>query len=588
MRQFFISLMGTLAGIWLSVVIALFGSLILIGAAAAMLGSDKTSSGSVESSSILEIDLRGTVEERQSPASQLTELFGDDTHGTVSLDMLTSTLRKAASDKSIEGVVLECGGLTAGLAQCQAIVTALNEFKKSEKWIYAYGDTYTQADYYIASLADSVFINPVGALDIHGLSSTTLFFKGLLDKIGVEAQVVKVGTYKSAVEPFILTDMSPASREQQNVFLNSIWREIASQIGNSRDLVFDQINALADSACYARPVKFYIDNSLVDKALYRHEFDMLLADKTGKDHARKISLSSYATMRNISAGSVRGDKTIAVLYAIGDITDSQGDGIVAEQLVPEIFELAENDKIDGLILRVNSGGGSAFASEQIWEALQQYKEKTGNPYYVSMSDYAASGGYYISCGADRIYAEPTTLTGSIGIFGILPEGQQLLNKHLGITSATVSTNPEGIAPSFFKPMTPSQRKALQANVDRGYELFVKRCAEGRGMSVDSIKAIAEGRVWDGQTALSIGLVDKLGGLETVIEDMKTELEAEKCKILSFPVQELNFKQELRKAMSGFSLRSGVHTDCFDPYYNAVRNFIDMNTVQCRMDFIIVE
>ncbi len=589
MRQFFITLMGTLAGIWLSITIAVLGSIILFGAMAASFGSSSGTGTTVEKSSILVIDLATSVEERQTPIGQFTGLLGESDVTPIALDVFASSLRHASTDKNIVGVVLECGGISAGMAQCQEMLKVLNEFKESGKWIYAYGDTYTQADYYLASCSDSIFVNPVGTIDIHGLSSTTMFFKGLLDKLGIEAQVVKVGTYKSAVEPFILTEMSHANAEQQRVFLNSIWKTIATQIADGRELTYEKINALADSSCYAKESEFYLKNALADGVYYRHEFDDMLAKRTGQDKARKVSLSAYSTLNNITVQPLKAKKTIAVLYAVGDITDTEGDGIVASELVPQIFKLAEDDKVDGLILRVNSGGGSAFASEQIWEALHQYKSITNKPFFVSMSDYAASGGYYISCGADRIYAEPTTLTGSIGIFGIIPQGETFLSKHLGITTGTVSTNPEGLFPSFFRPMTASQRKALQKNVENGYELFVQRCATGRNMPVDSIKAIAEGRVWDGQTALNIGLVDHLGGLDDAIADMTSQLNEEKCRIVNLPDLELDFKQELRKAL--FNLKATLsYPGCsvLSPYTDAVERFCKMNNIQCRMEFLVVE
>lgn len=589
MRQFFISFMGTLAGIWASVIIAFIGSLVVLGAIAASMGEGVDNAVSVEKSSVLVLNLEGVVEERESPADKFSKFFSDKDAGSIALNSLVAAVRHAAKDNSVSGLVLECGGVSVGLAQAQEIIRSLEEFKTSGKWIYAYGENYSQADYLIASAADSIYVNPVGMIDIHGLSSTTMFFKGLLDKIGVEAQVVKVGTYKSAVEPFIMSHMSEANREQQQVYLGSIWNTLASQMGRGRELTFEQINTIADSMCYSRPLDFYKNHGLIDGAMYEHEFDKMLADMTGKQKACKVGLDQYVTARNITPEINQGKKTIAVLYAVGDITESGEDGIVSDQLVPEIFRLSENDDIDGLILRVNSGGGSAFASELIWNALEEYKKKTGNPFYVSMSDYAASGGYYISCGADRIYAEPTTLTGSIGIFGIIPDGEKLLDQHLGITTETVSTNPEGSFPSFFKAMTPGQRNAMQGYVNRGYELFVSRCAKGRHISTDSIKAIAEGRVWDGKTALSIGLVDQLGGLDNTIADMKSLLEVEECQIRIFPEEKFDFMRELKKSMSIMS--TGIvksELGDFYPFYKAAKQIKSIDPLQCRMDFTIIE
>lgn len=283
---------------------------------------------------------------------------------------------------------------------------------------------------------------------------------------------------------------------------------------------------------------------------------------------------------------------IAVLYALGEISDAGSNGITSEKLVPEIFKLIDNDDIDGLVLRVNSPGGSAFASEQIWEALQQFKKETGKPFYVSMSDVAASGGYYISCGADRIYAEPLTITGSIGIFGMIPDAQELLNDKLGINTATVRTNKTQL-PDLFSDMSPELYANMQAYVNRGYETFVKRCAEGRNMPVDSIKAIAEGRVWDGLTAKKLGLVDKLGGLELALADMAAELnngkDSKDYQIKEFPKVKMEWWEELMNLNSQLKMRA-VREQLGDamPYYEALMNMKSMSSLQCRMDYILIK
>lgn len=532
MKKFLYSFLGTMAGIWASVIIGTVLLLFTVGVMAVSSGSQRPAS--IKDDSVLHLELAGNVSDRQEPSSLIDQLYNDGTR-TLNLNDITAAIAAAKTDRHIKGIFLDCKGAAMGMAQAQAIVKALEDFKESDKWVYSYADTYSQTDYFVASAADSLFINPIGMIDIHGLSATTLYFKDLLEKIGVEAQVVKVGTYKSAVEPFLLSQMSEANREQQTVYLSNIWNYMKTAMAKRRNLAPDSIDAMANRFIFAKNTQQYRNLKLVDALKYRHQVSDLLAKVTGKaEEPSLIGLTDYlsATTSPFSQGSSDA-KNIAVLYALGDITESDDQGIASDRLVPEILKLASDKSIDGLVLRVNSGGGSAFASEQIWEALEQFKKISKKPFYVSMGDVAASGGYYISCGANRIYAEPLTLTGSIGIFGIIPNFQPLLRDKLGVNTFTVSTN-QGSMPDALQPMTPEQRQAMQSYVDNGYELFVKRCAEGRKKTVDQIKAIAEGRVWDGQSALSNGLVDRLGGLDQAVADMAKELGSDNYTIAEYP------------------------------------------------------
>ncbi|MDE6403808.1 MAG: signal peptide peptidase SppA, partial [Muribaculaceae bacterium] len=428
-------------------------------------------------------------------------------------------------------------------------------------------------------------------LDIHGLSATTMFYKGLLDKLGIEMQIIKVGTFKSAVEPFILTSASEPSKLQQQVFLDNIWDVVTEQISLSRDISVEDINILADSMMLTFNPSDYIDYKFIDGLKYRREVIDMLKSRTDIDEdkdLRLISPADYVLVADVPH-TKRNDNRIAVLYAVGDIVDEGNGGIVASTIVPQILKLKENKKIDGLILRVNSGGGSAFASEQIWEALEDFK-KTGRPFYVSMSDYAASGGYYISSGADRIYADPTTLTGSIGIFGMIPCAKELMNDKLGITTDNVSTNLNGDFPTLMEPMTPFQREAMQREINRGYETFVGRCAQGRHMPVDSILAIAEGRVWDGQSALRIGLVDRLGSLSTAIADMAYELDfGDKYCVIEYPDPTPTFWE----AVAGSEVKMKeriIRQELGDSYmlYKRIDYIRNAAHIQCRMEDIVIE
>lgn len=589
MKNFFISFLGALAGIWFSLLLAVIGFFIVIVAAMASSGGS-TTTVKVNSNSVLSVDLSGPILDRTPKLDFSTVINGVDKNMQV-LGDITGSILAAADDSRIEGIVINCNGAAAGLAQRSAIIEALRKFKKDapEKWIYAYGDMYTQGDYYIAAAAaDSIFINPIGQVDIHGLASSSLYFHKLLDKIGVDVQVVKVGTYKSAVEPYILDGMSAPAREQQELFLGNIWQTVSSTIAEGRGVSVDDINKWADDFIFTLDAKKYPAMKIVDGLAYRHEFDRKIADLTGRDKIKDIetiSTSSYAKVNE--TGKVGNGKgaNIAILYASGEITDSEGDGIVAAEMVPEILDLAENDDIDGLIMYVNSPGGSAFASEQIWEALEQYKKLTGNPFYVSMADYAASGGYYISCGADKIFAQPVTLTGSIGIFGLIPNIQTLMADKLGINTSTVQTNANGNFPTIMEPMTEMQKSAMQAYVERGYDLFTSRCAEGRGISQDSIKVIGEGRVWDGSEALRLGLVDELGGLDAAIAAMAKQLNVESYTISSYPVSKNKWYDMILEA--GIDLKASLIRSELGEMaglYETINRVKGMSVLQCRMDF----
>lgn len=588
LKRFFENFLAVLAGLWATIFLCFLLVMVFVAAIAALISQDSTpTTVSLKDHNVLRISLDGTVTDRATPISIMDQIY-DSNESSLALNDLVKAIKLAADDKAIDGIAIDCKGGSMGMAQMQAVITVIKEFKESGKWVFAYGDNYTQSNYALACAADSIFINPIGMVDVHGLSSTVVYFKDMLDKLGVEVQVVKVGTYKSAVEPFILSDMSEANREQTTQFLGSIWNNISAHIAQSRDTDTTTVNSWANDFLFAKATEEYVRLNVVDKMKYRHEFDDLLAEKIGEEKPNYVEFTDYIKLPQ-NAKDKKSGKQIAVLYAVGDITESAADGISSDKLVPLIFELAEKDDIDGLVLRVNSGGGSAFASEQIWEALQQWKSVTQKPFYVSMGDYAASGGYYISCGADRIYAEPLTLTGSIGIFGLIPNAQKLLNDKIGVHTATVSTN-TGNFPDFFHSMSPDQRNAMQAYVERGYELFVNRCASGRHMSPDSIKAIAEGRVWDGSTAQRIGLVDKLGGLQQAVADMAADLEsADDFYITEYPTLKFKWWEEI------VSMSNQMRTGAIDgqlkhliPYYTTIKNIKELAPMQARMDYIQIQ
>lgn len=574
--------MGTLAAIWLSVFL---GGLLIVLTIVALVKQFSETDIEVKDHSVLRIDLSGEIVDRATDVDFM-DIINEEYEGKISLAEIVNSIRAAKTDGRIDGILIDCGGVSAGLAQCEEIIDAIKDFKKSGKWVVAYGDNYSQADYFIATSASEIYVNPVGMVDIHGLSATTFYFKNLLEKVGVECQVVKVGTYKSAVEPFLLDGMSEPNREQIDHFLGRIWDDMADSIAIARHTHVDSINAWANSFSFAQAPESYRTRKIVDNTAYRRQIDSLVMSRTSTEEPQYVDFQDYC---NAIAADENADtkKTIAVLYAVGDITEDADDGIASATIVPRILDLAKDDTVDGLVLRVNSGGGSAFASEQIWEALQQFKA-SGKPFYVSMGDYAASGGYYISCGADKIFASPLTLTGSIGIFGIIPNVEPLMKDKLGINAVTVETN-TGDFPGLLHQMTPAQREAMQSYVDRGYELFVSRCAQSRGMSVEQIGAIAQGRVWDGLSALENGLVDELGGLRRTIEDMAEKLGVDysDVRIVEYPEINRQWWAELagvesRQIYSALAGALDPQSAIFARVANRVRT---MYPLQCRMNYM---
>lgn len=585
MKKFLYSFLGTMAGIWLSVIL---GGILIVITIAVLMARMAPQPVELTEGSVLKIDLSGTMIDRDNNRS-LREVLESQGETRLSLNAIVAAIRKAKTDYNISGILLDCSSdVSAGLAQCDELVSALNDFKQSGKWIWAYADNYSQTDYFIASAADSVFVNRVGMMDIHGLGGTMFFFKDLLDKIGVDAQVVRVGSYKSAMEPFMLSDISDANREQTMHYLTHLWDNMKETMAKGRKIPADRIDSLANDFVFARPCSTYVANGLADAMIYRRQLDEKICRATGTEEPQYVDFRSYiyAGLFDLNK-NIKGTK-IAILYAQGDITENEEGGIASDRIVPEILELAKDKTIKGLILRVNSGGGSAFASEQIWEALEQYKTETGNPFYVSMGDMAASGGYYISCGADKIFASPLTLTGSIGIFGFIPNFEPLLKDKLGVNSVTLTTN-TGNFPTLFSAMDEGQHAAMQGYVDRGYELFVKRVADSRGMSVDEVKAVAQGRVWAGTSALEAGLVDELGGLQDAVNAMALKLgvKADELEIAEYPVIVPQWWDSLFNATGeDMYMKLANPLDKTSDYYLKILQRIqNMYPLQCRINYV---
>ena len=556
MKKFILIVCGSFVGAFLAFLFFMFAAMMMsIGIMGAMGSMGSKKSVNVSKHSILKLDLGTSIEERggDEPIDMMSLMQGQGMPSSLGLNTVVSAIEKAAKDDKVDGIYIECNGVSAAPATLEKVHRALKQFKKSGKWIAAYGhEGINQADYYLASVADSIYLNPVGAVDLHGLGGMTPYMKKLFDKVGIEMQIVRVGTFKSAVEPYMLDDMSDANRLQTEHYLGIIWNEMRDSIAADRKLQSATLNTLCDSVVVTFKADRLLKEKLVDKLVYRNQMEDILRARTKVDKKDDLNYVSPDDLADDLEASASGDH-IAVVYAVGEIDGSPSmgsteEGIVSDKLCETILKLKDDDNVKGMVFRVNSPGGSAFGSEQIWKAVMDFKA-AGKPVAVSMGDYAASGGYYISCCADRIFAERTTITGSIGIFGMIPCASELIENKLGVHMASVKTNENADMSPIYKKLTPAQTAALQNMINEGYELFTKRCADGRHVTQDSIKQIAEGRVWDGITAKQIGLVDEFGGIAEAVAWVANKAKLGKePKTQNYPALEDPFMSLLDKYM----------------------------------------
>lgn len=591
LKRFVLNALSSFVGAWLALALAILSVVLLcVGIAGNFALSSASQVEKIKSRSILEIDLNGSIIEREQPVEpDLMTLMQGDFSTPQTLEQITLAIREAADNDDIVAIYLKCGGVAAGSATLDAIRHELTEFKKTtngEKKIIAFAESFTQGAYFVGSVADCIYLNPAGQLDLKGLSMSSFYLKELLDKLGVQFQVAKVGTYKSAVEPYILDNMSEPARAQLDTLLGAMWGVVCDRICETRkQLTPEKIDSLIsrDYIMLARPEDL-VAAGLVDSLAYERNVMQRLADISGRE-VKKLNIVSPATLvTNSDWGTGAGQKNqIAVVYAVGEIADGNDNQINYERLVPIIQDLAEDDKVKGMVLRVNSPGGSVFGSDQIGEALDYFKSK-GKSLVVSMGDYAASGGYWISAKADRIFADPLTITGSIGIFGLMPNFKGTLDK-VGVNIATVSTNPGANFPTGFRPLTDEQLAQMQKYVERGYDQFVTRVATGRKMKKEQVLAIAEGRVWAAPTALKIGLVDQLGYLNEATEyAAKLAKIQDNYNVSTFPTVEPNFWSLIRMnsmSISEFAkaFNSGDQ-NVLDRYI--LSRILSRNPVQARM------
>ena len=577
----FASALGLVVGIFL----LLF---LLIGIGASM-GDKKVVE--VKDKSVLHVKLNKQIKERgvDSP-------FGDLDAGpfapeaSIGLNDILASLKNAANDDKIKGVYLDMQGIPAGMATVEEIRNGLLDFKESGKWIVSYSEIYSQKAFYVASVSDEVWLNPQGMLEWKGLGSQMLFMKGLFEKLEVEPQIIRYGKFKSAIEPLILDKMSDANRMQTMTYLNDLWNKMLTGVAEGRGTTVEALDKMAQDATIQNG-KDALENGLVDGLLFKDEAMANLKTRLEiEDEDEKINFVGLGKYKDAPAPKKDDEKTgkkekIAVIYAVGSIEGGQGDDetIGSEKISEEIRKARKDDKIKAIVLRVNSPGGSALASDVIWREMVLAKE--AKPVVVSMGDVAASGGYYIACAADTILAQPNTITGSIGVFGVLMNAKKMVNNKLGIMVDTAKTNRFADLGSPFRPLTELERAIIQNGVNEIYTDFITKVAEGRGMAVADVDSIGQGRVWSGEDALEIGLVDKLGGIDDAIEIAANMAEVENYRVVEYPKKQDPIEKMIQDLTGQgeeafLQRRLGTHYK----YIKDVEELMNMEGVQARLPY----
>ena len=590
MKQFWLNVLATFVGI---MAVGTFSCIMFFVMLIAVLASGEDTP-TVSDNSVLKISLSGSITDQAPADNPIASIFGSNgATEAQGLDVLISAIQVAKDNNNIKGIYIEGGALQSDYATNEELRRALLDFKKSKKWIIAYADSYTQGAYYIASVADKVFLNPSGLLDWHGIAHQSTFYTGLMEKLGVKAQVFKVGTFKSAVEPFTLKQMSEANRLQMSVLIGGLWKDICASVGASRNISSDSLNAYADRYLALADAQDYKKLKMVDELTYIDQVREQLHQRAGEDFSM-VDPSTLAALEQ-----PQGAENIAVYYASGNIVDVAGTGalmggddeIVGDKVVSDLDALAKNDDIKAVVLRINSGGGSAYASEQMWRAIQLLKQK--KPVVISMGGVAASGGYYMACGANRIFADPTTITGSIGIFAMIPEASGLLTQKLGLNFDVVKTNRASDFGARGLKIDEMGEAALQKHVNHGYTLFLKRVADGRTaaghkMTAADVDKIGQGRVWTGRKALEIGLVDQLGNLNEAVAYAAKLAKVQDYSVESYPVAASWFDRFKSDVNSDNYMERQLRTTLGEYYepLQMLRQVEQHNYMQARIPFAI--
>ena len=587
MKNFFKQVLATVVGlIAFGAIVTFMGIISIVG----MIASGD-STPEVSNNSVMVLNLSGVIDE-QGQEDFLGTLTGN-TMSNLGLDNMLSAIKKAKDNDKIKGIYIEAGILQAGYATMQEIRNALLDFKKKGKWIVAYGDTYTQGTYYIASAADKVYLNPKGMIDWHGLGAQPQFYKDLMAKFGVRYQVVKVGTYKSFTETYTEDKMSDANRTQVSAYINGTWNNICKAVSESRKISTDSLNAYADRLITFEPAENILKYKMVDGLIYadqvKDEIKKML--KIGKD--KKIKQIGLSEMANIKDKKAKGDE-IAVYYAYGSIVQSgaasvlsQEHSIVGPEVCKDLEDLMNNDDVKAVVVRINSGGGDAYASEQLWRQMVELKKK--KPVVVSMGDYAASGAYYMSCPANWIVAQPNTLTGSIGIFAAIPDMSGLITQKLGVKFDEVKTNRNSTFGNVMaRPFNDEELSYLQAYVNRGYQLFRQRVADGRRQKTADIEKVAQGRVWLGSDALKIKLVDELGGLNQAVAKAASLAKLKEYHTKNYPAVPSWTEQLMASAGRNNYLDEQLRLtlgDLYEPFV-MLRSMNEREVLQARIPFVL--
>lgn len=593
MKSFIKYTFSTIVGVLIAGIIMVAG-LVVVGTAMAL--SDDTALVEVKDDSVLRLRLSGEIVEKQD-ADAISGMLGiSDMTQRQGLNDIVGAIEKAARNENIKGLYIEAGMLQADYATLQEIRKAVIEFRKSRKWVVAFADEYTQGAYYVCSAADKVLLNPQGMLDLHGISSKPMFLKDLLAKVGVKMTVVKVGKFKSATEQYTEEQMSEANREQTTRYISNIWNVVLQDISKSRRISIDSLNIFADEMTSLQGAGYLKQHRLIDKTLYQNEVEAYLNTLLKKDKDEKVEMVGCAALNRSTIESIVSDNKIAVYYCEGSIVQNQesgmvmGDaGIVSKKMVKDLDKIAKDDDIKAVVIRVNSGGGDAFASEEIWNSV--VKMKARKPVVISMGGMAASGAYYLSAGASWIVAQPTTLTGSIGIFGCFPDMSNLMQQKLGIKYDNVKTNKHADFSILqtARPFNAEEEAYLQAYINRGYELFCKRVADGRKISIGQVKQIAEGRVWTGADALRIKLVDEIGGMPEALKKAATmaKIKDEDYETVAYPKAKTWMEQLTETAGTDDELDQQLRLTLgafYEPFV-LVRQLQHQSPVQARCEIV---
>ena len=589
MRSFLKYTLATIVGL---IIVIIMTIIILGGVVAAIVSSTDTKEIVIKDNSVLAINFDEAIVDRQ-PNDPFQSLDIPGLSGTkkLGLDKIITAIENAKDNENIKGIYLKVDEINAGYSACEEIRNALLDFKDSEKFIYAYSESYSQKGYFLTSLADKVFINPEGMIVFSGIASTNTFYKNALDKLGVEMQIIRHGKFKSAVEPFMLDKMSPENRRQIEVYIGSIWNNIVRGISESRNISISELNRIADENMTYRPANTLLSYRLVDSVVYEDQVLDVMREKIGIKQNEKINFISLHDVKPTvvkNEGKTFTKNKLAVIYASGEISMTPGTSLTEESISgPEMAEVIREARMDttikAIVLRINSPGGSSVASELIWREVDLATKQ--KPVVVSMGDLAASGGYYIACAADTIIANPTTLTGSIGVFGVIPNFQNLLSKKLGINTEVVKTNEKSDLPSVTRPLNDKEREIMQGMVENVYTTFVNHVSEGRGLPYQQVDEIGQGRVWTGENALKLGLVDMLGNLNDAIEIAKEMGGLDHYRVIKLPVKKDPFEEIIKSFSTQMeykilekNLGEGMK------YYRTLETLKNVNGIQARLPY----